>query len=625
MFTIRKSKNKGLRSSTSSSQKPINTNLGVDSKSRSAKKEVPEKIPTIGKNNFISESYQMPTALGPNANISSNAITIDTEPLLTGLTPQVEQAFYRLYRDIYYFDSVAGSAVDLISQVTFSGEFSLGGISDPKIKGTYEEVIERLNCKTLFPEMSTDHLVLGAHCSSLLYNSEKKVFADLMCHAREQLTITDIPFYSQDPIINVRFSEQTVKTLSENSPTVKSLKELVGDKILAKIRSGSLDLDTLTTIYIPRKSFSFTEQGTSYFKRILPLYLIEKNLYRGTLVESARRQRGIMHLTIGDGEEWIPQVTDLEFMTDLFMNADSDPLGAIVATRSGVSVEEIRQGGDFWKVTDFADSVLPYKLRALGVSEGFLSGEANYNVADASMTIFIEMLRSYRDMMTRKFFYERVFPLVSMVNGYTINAKGKFAKSNEISKLSSMAEALNKMNDGSKLLIPTVTWAKQLKPEGDTAYMDMLNSLTEKGVPIPLRVLAAAGGLNLEELLRQKEDDLELRKKLAEYMKEIQKFAPQPEEGAEESESSAVPFRSVSGASAVLQKRLGKRPSILSRDFDNELIGRSKTGKAKVISSRVQAKRNEKMNTYIIQSMKANLKKERNAPTPFKPDNKKTF
>jgi hypothetical protein len=617
MFSIKKSNNKALRSSSSAvtSNKPT-SGLGVTSKGvNTNKKSAKGAVSPDSSKGFVSQSYQLPTSMGPGANLSSNAITIDMEPMLAGLTPQVEQAFYRLYRDIYYFDSVAGSAVDLISQVTFSSEFSLGGLANKAAVKVYNEALERLNTRTLLPEMSTDHLVLGAHCSSLLYNKKKRQFADLMCHPIEALTITDIPFYSQDPIINVKFSDNTKSALSSNSSQIQNLKELVGDSIFEKIRAGSLDLDPLTTIYIPRKTFSYTEQGTSYFKRILPLYLIEKNLFRGTLVESARRQRGILHLTLGDGDEWIPQVSDMEFMTDLFMNADSDPLGAIIATRSGVSVEEIRQGGDFWKVTEFADSVMPYKLRALGISEGFLSGEANYNVADSSMTIFVEMLRSYRDMMTRKFFYERLFPLISMVNGYVVNSKGKVAVNEAVKNVSSIADAMAMLNDGSRLYIPTVTWAKQLKPEGDSTYMDMLNTLSEKGVPIPLRVLAAAGGLNIDDLLKQKDDDLVTRKQLAEYMAKIQELSPQPEEGI--GEASALPFSSISGSSAVLQRTAGQRPALLNREFGFELKDRSKTGKLKSVSSTVQKRRNEKVNKLIVSSMKQVHRKSKDTTTPF--------
>lgn len=562
-------------------------------------------------NEWTSESSSPMGGMGPNTSMSNTPITIDLDPLMTGITPQIEQAyFHRLYRDMYYHDPVAGSAVDLISSLPFS-EFTLGGISDPKIASTFAETLERLSLRTLLPEISVDYLVLGAHTSSLLYNRDKKLFTDIMPHAFENLTFETLPFYSQDPIITVKFDPQVQDTLKKDSPRMRRIREQIGNNIIEKIASGTLELDPLSTIYIPRKTFSTTDMGTSYFRRILPLYLVEKNLFRGTLVESARRQRGIMHITLGDGDQWEPTVNDLEFITDLFMNADSDPLGAIIATRLGVSTEELRQGGDFWKHGDFADSVLSHKLRALGISEGLLSGDANYNTADTSLTVFIDTMRTYREMLTRKLFYDKLFPLISMLNGYTLNNKGKVVIKDIMSQMNP-EDAMFRLNDGSKLLIPTIHWAKQLKPEGDSAYMEMLNTMTEKGIPVPLRVMAAAGGLNIDDLLRQQDEDIDTRRKLQEYQKKLEEFKPQGggEEGGDEMAEArayalALASDSPYGNTRSSVHARGGKIGLLSRDFgeSGEITHKTKTGKKKYVHNQIGA--NQRVNANIVKAMKA--------------------
>jgi hypothetical protein len=55
----------------------------------------------------------------------------------------------------------------------------------------------------------------------------------------------------------------------------------------------------------------------------------------GTLLESIKRQRAIMHITVGD-VDWEPTEDDLDYVTELFTNADADPLGAVIATRAGI-------------------------------------------------------------------------------------------------------------------------------------------------------------------------------------------------------------------------------------------------------------------------------------------------
>lgn len=553
----------------------------------------------------------------PNTTVSANAITIDMEPMLTGLTPSSEMLLNKVYRDIYYNESVAGCAVDLISTLPFS-EFSLGGLSAQKgnlrlVHRVYEETLERLNLRTLLPEMSVDYLVLGKHCSSLLYNKEKRSFTDVLPHDIDGLKIEPLPFYSQDPIITVKFAAEVMSILSRtNSKRVDRIKEHLGKTVVDSILAGGMELDPLSTIFIPRRTFTRTDTGTSYYRRILPIYLIEKNLYRGTLVESARRQRGILHLTLGDGDQWIPTVQDLEFITELFMGADSDPLGAIIATRTGIAVEEHRQGGDFWKSTDFNDSVLSHKLRALGISEAFLSGDASYATGDAALSVFIDTVRNFRDMMTRKLFYNKLFPLISLINGFTTK-DGKLTVQEDLMSRMSSEEALSQLNDNSKLFVPSVHWTKQLKPEGDSSYIELLNTMSEKGVPVPLRAMAAAAGMDLDTLLRQQDEDIDVRRRIAEYVKRIDAFKPKDDDGGESLSAESVlgengDLISLAAAdptgkikSSVLAKR-GRIP-ILSRDYSSaEPYELSKTGKPKHIFNRHAFE--QRSNEKIIKALK---------------------
>lgn len=603
MFSVKKSSNPAIRSKRQFTDRGAKSAEELPRLGRTSR-QVGEKMESTSSN------VSMKVSGAPNTTISGNAITIDVDPMLTGMTPANETVLHRVFRDIYYNDAIGGSAVDLITLVAF-GEFSLGGLShthaktSEKVREAFHENMERLSIRTFVPEAAVDYLVLGEHCSSLLYNREHKTFTDVFPHAPEDLTVKMLPFYSQEPLINVKFPED-VRSLFGNvkSPRIQRLMNKLGPQVVEQIKAGSLELDPLSTIYVPRKTFTKSDRGTSYFRRLLPIYLIEKNLFRGTLVESARRQRGILHLSLGDGDTWIPTVQDMEFMTELFMNADSDPIGAIIATRMGVQVDELRQGGDFWKSTDFADSVLGHKCRALTISEGLLSGEANFNTADQSLTIFLEMIRSFREVFTRKLFYDKLFPLISLINGFTLDPKGRVSVKDGLMNSLDSEEAMFKLNDGSKLFIPNVHWTKQLKPEGDSSYMDMLNSLTEKGVPVPLRVLAAAGGMDLDMLLRQQQEDLDIRKKIADYKKQIDALAPKSTDMESESASLlALANADPTGRtkSAVISAG-GRRIPLLDRDFGESGMVRdsTKTGKAKHVMNQKAA--NDRVNRMIAKA-----------------------
>lgn len=580
-----------------------------------------------------------------NTSISQMPIEVDVDPLLKDIvfSEDLEQKklVNRLYRDIYYNDAVCGSAVDMLSTLPFS-DFTIGGVTDKRALRSFKETVERLNIRTILPNLSTDHLVDGAFIGSLLYNKSSKRFFDIMPHRNDNAKIDSLPFYGQDPIITVSIPENVQTSLAGDSARMQNLKSRLGEDVIQLLQQDALELDPLTTVYVPRKTFTSGE-GVSFYRRVLPLYLIEKNLFRGTLVESSRRQRGILHISLGDGDQWEPTVADMEFMTELFMNADSDPLGAIIATRLGVTTDEIRQGGDFWKVTDTWDSTATFKLRALGISESFLSGEANYATADSSLTVFIESIRAFRDMLTRKLFYNKIFPLVSLVNGYTINERGKLIRKDGLLDSDNMQANLDKLADGTRLLIPNVHWSKQLKPEGDSQYMDMLTTLTEKGVPVPLRAIAAAGGFNLDTLLSDADDDLELLQKVSEYGKQVADIKSKygPKEGGDDGGGGAFAsggdddlrelLNYADGTrSSVLAQKLGRRPSLLNRDFgkDSEVVGQTKTGKKKFIADQKGA--NERSNREIARAL-GDITTHRKTPlthssvTSQKGKSKKTF
>lgn len=533
-----------------------------------------------------------------SGNIGMGAVDlgIDTSPLMQDFNlDNHDKVLFDLYRDIYWHDASCGCATDMFSTMPFS-EFSIGGGNDKQLL-PYQEAIEVLNLRSGMSRITIDQLVTGTHLSSIIHNKTDKSFIDLMTHRVDNAKISPLPFVSQDPLIEVSVPEEVRSVLGRtDSPRIQALIKRLGSGFVERLLSGNIELDPLGTLYLPRKTFSFGE-GVSWYKRVLPIYLIEKNLFRGTLVESGKRQRGIMHMQVGDGDQWTPDIDELEFLTDLFQNADLDPLGAIVATRLGVNIDEFRQGGDFWKVTDVWDQTGPMKLRALGISESFLSGEAQFAYEQqGSMTVFMESLKAFRDNMTRNIFYEKVFPLVSMMNGYAVNQRGKIIRKDNLME-GDIEDKLRTMNDGSKLFIPSVHWAKSLSTEADTQKMDTLRTLTELGVPVPLRAMAAAGGFNLDTLLVDQAEDMSMQRKILEYKKRVDDIKSEYKSGEDDMGGGFGSFSSVVGD--------GGPTSIASRDFgeSSEIVGRTKTGKKKYIHN--QNKANEDANLMMLKSLSA--------------------
>jgi len=469
------------------------------------------------------DDYLATAASGGNAQLSQMPIEIDIDPLLKDIvfSEDLEQKklVMRIYTDMYYNDSIGGSIVDIKSQLMFS-DFTISGIMDRKVMDDFMENIDRLDIRNLMPDVAIDYNVKGGFIASLLYNEKTQVFSRVMPHAYENTKLDQLPFHGTDPLITVAFPEYIRATMASDSPRVKALREFLGADVMKQLSNEALELDQKSTVYVPRRSGS-SSTGTSYFRRIMPWYLLEKNLFRGTLVRSAMRQKGILHVTLDGAGEWEPTLADMQAVMDMFMNADADPVGAVVATRGGISTEEIRDPQGGWTIFDNKDAIDSIKMKALGISDAFLSGDATYANGDTSTSFFIDAIRTERDWLTRKTLYSRIFPMISALKGYVLNANGKLStRGNSLDKLDPLG-SFERLNDGTKLLIPSVHWEKTLQPEGDQQYMDMLQAMSDKGVPVPLRVMAAAGGLNLDRLLAGQDSDLASQEQLYQYQKKI--------------------------------------------------------------------------------------------------------
>lgn len=63
-----------------------------------------------------------------------------------------------------------------------------------------------------------------------------------------------------------------------------------------------------------------------------------------TLPKSKRFRKGdILHVKCGIQDVWDPSDEELDEIAELFALAEEDPVGAVVATRTGIEVEILRR------------------------------------------------------------------------------------------------------------------------------------------------------------------------------------------------------------------------------------------------------------------------------------------
>jgi hypothetical protein len=476
-------------------------------------------------------------------------------------------------RDIYVYDGTSGPAADLMVNLPFS-DCNLLGVSDPKVLDIYESSLNELGILQLMKKLSLDTLVQCPAIASLIFNSSKGIFTDVIMRDADDCEITPIPLLGHTPKIDLRLNQEFRKFLSSQDPRdLDAINEIpieIRDQLM---RGSKIQLEPLNTIYLTRTNVTGV-RDISMYNRVVPIWLIEKALIRGTIIGSWRRQRSILHLMVGD-DEWESTPEQLQEIANVFLMADKDPMNAVVATRPNVESNEIKGGKDFWNFIDDWDQLSTMKMRALGISDAFLSGEASYNQMEVALSVFIESLKMFRAEITQAVFYDKIFLLLAKRHKFikrdTAELDHRIRKSTkentkkediekeadeEAEKTKEKLEESKKKGEGvessvkiiqdfhktkktlttrikaagasgdNKYIIPELSWVKQLEPKGDTEYMQLLDGIKED-IPLPLRMLASAGGVDMNKILEGLDDDINVRKQINDYKEKLKKINPE--------------------------------------------------------------------------------------------------
>ena len=262
-----------------------------------------------------------------------------------------DEQMRQIYRDLYYHDPICGSCIDIYSMLPF-GDFSLSGLPDREMLNTFLESCEALRLKTLFPSITIDQLVDGALAGALSFNEKKKIFDLYLPLNLDLIDLYPNPIHGREPIMDISVDDDYRRLLKGSD---KRIKEMLNDlpKAIQKLFTdgAQVKLESENAVYIPRSNhLSHRRTGNSLFRRLVPLWLIEKALTRGTIEQAYKRQRGIMWVQMGD-MDWVASPDEMKQMGADVVMSDRDPQGAVLVTRPGVSFQEIRCVAGHMKVS----------------------------------------------------------------------------------------------------------------------------------------------------------------------------------------------------------------------------------------------------------------------------------
>jgi len=281
--------------------------------------------------------------------------------------------------------------------------------------------------------------------------------------------------------------------------------------------SGYIPLDPLNTIFVPRSVNQYDHIGTSLFSRILPAWAYEMALWNASLTGVRRRNRSIMLITAGIEETWEPTDPEMESLVAMFTQADEDPTGAVAAVRNGVDISEVRDPTAIWGISQEFEFLSTIKMRSLGISEAYLSGETNVSNMESARTSMGKAISSFRDHFITEIFQKQLFPTFARLHNMQKRTQAELSHNIRvqghnkayISAKAAMDIPLN------SLIMPQLITEDTMRPEQDIAYLDLLEKLKDQGVPIPLRIWASSAGYDLDKAIAMMDDDITMRRRLA--------------------------------------------------------------------------------------------------------------
>ncbi len=452
---------------------------------------------------------------------------LDRDGLLDDIIPKTDIAIALLFDKISQQDAVSGTAIDMLRNFAWS-DYMLSGIKDPATMGLFADALDMFDPVVTMPEIHGECLKQGRSISTLVFSPEMRTWTDIIPHRAQDCELFPQPLRGFDPKVDVTASPEMRLFLQSRDERDRLAQNRIPEKLFKALKSGKAQLDPLTTLFVPRRVHMTDWKGTSLLWRVLPYYAIEKALLQSTISNARRRTRSILHAQVGIDNVWEPTDDELMNVTTLFMQTEEDPAGAVLATRNGINVSEVRSGSDHWKISEEQDQLRAAKLNALGISDAILSGEANFNTMDATLTMFVEGQKTARTHYTNVVIYRTLFAQIARVHGLVKSNKKHADASHGVRTggrrlaLASPLSTEEAMKIPFKdLEMPMIHWSKNLSPQSDQAYMDILEKAETKGVPVTLSMWASAAGIDLNRVIDTLPDDKKMRDR-------VKKFAPKP-------------------------------------------------------------------------------------------------
>lgn len=445
--------------------------------------------------------------------------------------PVDPRRLHRIWRRIYLQDPIAGPAIELMRDIPWSSWEITGCNGDATIRKFYEDAFNAIGAVALMPELTGEFLSMGKYIAHLIFDDQKGFFTHCIVQDPDFVKIGNVPIPGWQPNLDLIPTPEMRAWATSQDPRNIEIQDLLGP-YTDDLRSGKqIPLLPENTIYVARRTAPYDNIGASIFTRILMFVAYEKALVNATISTAKRRAARIRHIKVGIDEVWEPEPHTIQEIADAFMNADTDPVGAIVATRTGVETSEV--GGntlqDIVKISDEWEFIQKGKMSALGISDAFLSGEATYNSMEQLVSVFLDRMRALRAFHVHHFLDE-IAKRLARKHEYVKRTEAELRHGVRIGRSRTRYGTLDYTDD--ELILPGYAFSKTLRPVADRDYMDILEQLRNQGVPVTAADWMASAGYDVDNVSKEAlDEDLKMRKRFSAHNAAVAAYAPDAEAG----------------------------------------------------------------------------------------------
>ncbi len=433
--------------------------------------------------------------------------------------PRDMPGIHLLMRRIYTRDDVGGPMVDIYKEMMWS-DYELLDVTEEEMLRPFQESLDNIDPISLMPQITGEHLVIGRSICGLAFDPTRGIFTHVIPHSPDFVRIRPVPIFGYDPLVDLQTTASFREFVASQDPRVLNMQSSIPASALQAMEdnSGWKPLEPLTTIFVRRQTSPYDYVGTSIYTRLLSFWAIQKALIDATAVALRRRAAGVLHIKVGN-ERWHPSDGQIRDTAGLWMQAEEDIGGGVVATRDGVEADRSQSAvGDIWKFSDEYPFLSEGKMRALGVSDAFLSGDGSYNNMETALSSFMERMRGCRDYITNQVITRKIFHTIARVHGF-IRPENNSPQGRRQAWTMPQHQAMK--IPASRLIIPKLHWHKNLFPQVDEALLAVLQTLKELGLPVTNQHLAAAAGFDLKRGMEMLDEDITQHKEIAKWQKAI--------------------------------------------------------------------------------------------------------